>query len=102
MVLLLCMFTTMAGWAANITQNINANGQGDITGSGTKEAPYVISSLAQWNTFASDSKYFASGTYVKLDGNISGVTTTVGTQSNPFQGTFDGGGYQRDSQYRHE
>ena len=96
MALLLCMFTTMAAWAADITQNINANGQGDITGSGTKEAPYVISSLAQWNTFASDSKYYASGTYVKLGDNISGVTTTVGTQSNPFQGTFDGGDYTLD------
>ena len=66
---------------------------GYITGSGTVNDPYVISSLAQWNRFASDSKYYVSGTYVKLGGYISGVTTTVGTQSNPFKGTFDGGGY---------
>ena len=65
-----------------------------ITGSGTADDPYLISSTADWNTFASNvnggTSY--SGKTVKLDADIS-VTTMVGTYSNPFRGTFDGGGH---------
>ena len=63
------------------------------TGSGTANDPYVISSKNQWNTFANANNheaFYRSGTYIKLDADISGVTTTVGTQAYPFQGTFNG------------
>ena len=69
---------------------------GHITGTGTASDPYVISSMTQWETFATESNaatYWASGVYIKLGANITGVTTTVGTQTHPFQGTFDGQGY---------
>ena len=82
-VLLLVMMLTMAQttWAA-------------ITGSGTADDPYLISSTEDWNTFANNVNNGTSysGQTVKLNADIS-VTTMVGTYENPFNGTFDGGGH---------
>jgi len=65
-----------------------------ITGSGTADDPYLISSTEDWNTFANNVNNGTSysGQTVKLNADIS-VTTMVGTYSNPFRGTFDGGGH---------
>ena len=69
---------------------------GYITGTGTDNDPYVISSTKQWETFATESNaatYWASGVYIKLGANITGVTTRIGTTSHKFSGTFDGSSY---------
>ena len=65
----------------------------DIAGTGTENDPYIISSTADWNTFA---YYVNNGTknysseYVKLNYDIT-VTMMVGTsEANSFQGTFLG------------
>ena len=65
-----------------------------ITGSGTADDPYLISSTEDWNTFANNVNNGTSysGQTVKLNADIS-VTTMVGTWDNPFNGTFDGGGH---------
>ena len=66
-----------------------------LSGSGTEEAPYLIRSIYEWNSFAyhvnEGTTY--SGQYVQLTEDIS-VTTMVGTsEANSFQGTFLGGGH---------
>ena len=61
------------------------------TGSGTADAPFIINSADDWNTMAAivaDGKSF-SGKYVQLNEDIT-VSTMVGTDSEPFSGTFDG------------
>ena len=61
------------------------------TGNGTAEAPFIVSSEDDWNTLAAivaGGKSF-SGKYVQLNEDIT-VSTMVGTQSQPFSGTFDG------------
>ncbi len=67
---------------------------GCTSGTGESGDPYIIRSASDWNEFA-QSVYFGnthSGKYVKLANNIS-VTTMVGdSESNSFQGTFDGDG----------
>ena len=80
-----------------------------ITGSGTADDPYLISSTEDWNTFANNVNNGTSysGQTVKLNADIS-VTTMVGNYDNPFNGTFDGGGHtlnvtlNNDSQYGDE
>ena len=80
-----------------------------ITGSGTADDPYLISSTEDWNTFANNVNNGTSysGLTVKLNADIS-VTTMVGNYDNPFNGTFDGGGHtlnvtlNNDSQYGDE
>ena len=81
--LLLVMLLTMAQTA-----------MAAITGSGTADDPYLISSTEDWNTFANNVNNGTSysGKTVKLNADIS-VTTMVGTYDNPFNGTFDGGGH---------
>ena len=63
-----------------------------LTGAGTKESPYLITSTADWNEFATEAKaakYWAIGVYVRLDADIT-VSTMAGTNSHKYQGTFDG------------
>ena len=83
LILTLAVMLTMAQttWAA-------------ITGSGTADDPYLISSTEDWNTFANNVNNGTSysGQTVKLNADIS-VTTMVGTYDHPFNGTFDGGGH---------
>lgn len=73
---------------------ITANlwGQATLSGSGTEESPYLITSAADWNIFANEANaatYWKIGKYVRLDADIT-VTTMVGTNSNKYRGTFDG------------
>ena len=68
-------------------------------GDGSAKNPYIISTTAHWNQFATDvnggTNY--SDKYFLLDADIS-VTTMVGTgttgnNAKTFNGTFDGGGH---------
>ena len=87
---------------------ITANlwGQAALSGSGTEESPYQITSVADWNIFANEANaatYWASGVYIKLKNDIptaaeiaagtTGVSTMVGTSSNKYRGNFDGDGH---------
>lgn len=80
---------------------ITANlwGQAALSGSGTEESPYQITSVADWNIFANEANaatYWASGVYIKLsntwDNSSDEVSTMVGTSANKFSGNFDGNG----------
>ena len=81
------LFMTVASWA-------------EITGEGTESDPYVISSVDDWNTAATESKYFSpsggSFQYIKLANDLD----FTGKTFNIFCGTvgycsihFDGQGY---------
>ena len=86
MLLLVTMLTSAGAWAT-------------ITGGGTASNPYVINNNDDWNTFSNENNaaiYWTSGVYVKLAtdiGTSTAVTTMVGTSSNKFKGTFDGGAH---------
>ena len=66
-------------------------------GSGTAESPYILANTADWAAFATkvndgtyaDKHFKLSNTW---DNSAAAVTATVGTEQNPFQGTFDGNG----------
>ena len=66
-------------------------------GSGTSDAPYQITSAADLTQLATDvnggESY--SNMYFKqtADITLSGEWTPIGTQSNPFKGHYDGGGF---------
>ena len=66
-----------------------------LSGSGTAADPYLISSAADWDTFAAAVSGGTSfeGQTVKLTADISGITTMAGTSDNKFKGTFIGGGH---------
>lgn len=90
MMLFVMLLTASTAWAT-------------ITGTGTQADPYVLSTVDDWNTFASNvnnnTKDY-SGEYVKLsdswDNNGNPVTTWVGYNYvgtyRFFKGTFDGNG----------
>lgn len=71
-----------------------------LSGNGTSENPYQISSVSDWNAFAAavNAGYSYSGEFVKLTANIgtaeNPVTTMVGNLVDivyySFKGTFDG------------
>ena len=66
---------------------------GILPGSGTPDAPYLISSTDDWNAFAANVNAGAtSAACYRLGADIA-ITTTVGTSDHPFGGTFDGGGH---------
>lgn len=77
------------------------------SGSGTKADPYLISNVNDWMSFCCENNaatYWASGVYVKMTADVgtteNPVTTMVGTsETNAFQGTFDGGGHTLTIQY---
>ena len=65
----------------------------NLAGQGTKDNPYLISSVNDWNKFATNvnNGVTYSDKYIKLTASIS-VSQMVGTSSaNSFQGHFDGG-----------
>ena len=89
------------------TYNLSAAANSDICylgvttetvfeGNGTEASPFLLSSLDDWNRFAqmvSGGTSF-NGKFVKVNANISGITTMVGTSwdyDKNFQGSFDGG-----------
>lgn len=67
-------------------------------GSGTEKDPYIIASETAWNYLADqvNAGNTYSGKTIKLsddwDNSSSAITATVGTETYPFQGTFDGNG----------
>ena len=64
----------------------------DLTGGGTAENPYIISSTVDWLVFANKVNTGASGyatAYYKLTEDIA-VSTMVGTAGHPFKGHFSG------------
>ena len=70
-----------------------------LSGNGSAQNPYVISSAADWETFANSVKFgnSYSGKYVELKSDIT-VTQQCGyvtgsTPSKAFRGTFIGGGH---------
>ena len=85
---------------------INLWGQGlssSLSGNGTEEVPYQITSTSDWNDFASDvnNGYDYSGKYIKLENDIEinvnngdmmvGVFVAKDNSANrPFNGIFDG------------
>ena len=66
----------------------------DLSGSGTKEEPYLIQDEVDWETFASNvnSGTSYSGQYIKLENNIT-VSEMVGQSDHSFSGTFMGDGH---------
>ena len=83
MMLLMMMLTTVTAWADG------------LSGSGTAANPYLISSAADWTTFATavSGGTTYEGKTVKLTADIDGITTMAGTSDNRFKGTFVGGGH---------
>ena len=76
-----------------------------LSGTGIQTDPYVINNVDDWTVFAynvNNSVTSYSDQFVKLNADIptaddiaagKSITTTIGTSnSNCFQGTFDGGG----------
>ena len=74
-----------------------------LTGSGTSESPWQISSAADWDIFAGwinneehASEYYKLMTNIptqtEIDNGTVGVTTMVGTDELSFYGVFDGNG----------
>ena len=68
-----------------------------VLGSGTENDPYILLNAADWVAFAADvNAGVNTNKHYKLadtfDNAASPVTDTVGTQSHPFTGTFDGNG----------
>ena len=64
-------------------------------GSGTANYPYLITSADDWNEFALsvNAGNTHSGEYVKLTSNISTWMMAGASETNSFQGTFDGNGH---------
>ena len=69
---------------------------GAITGAGSSADPYLITTAADWATFAGDSAtYWGSGVYVQLAGNIDfsgGNIAPCDAASANYAGDFDGNG----------
>lgn len=83
-IMLVCA-TTMSVHATN----------GTPAGDGTKTNPYIIADEDDWNTFAKEANaatYWSEGVYTRLETTLS-TDTMIGTDSHPFCGNFDGGGY---------
>jgi len=66
-----------------------------LSGSGTETDPYLISNTYEWDAFTlnvnSGTNY--SGKYVKLTDDINATAMAGLSETNSFQGTFDGGGH---------
>lgn len=65
----------------------------DLKGEGSKDAPYLIETTADWNKLAEfvTNGGDTLGKYFRLENNIS-VSTSVGKDDKLFKGTFDGSG----------
>jgi len=69
--------------------------QDRLSGDGSDETPYLISSDSDWIIFANSSNYatyWASGVHVRLETDIT-TDQMIGTSSNKYQGVFDGNGH---------
>ena len=84
MTLLLTMITATGAWA-------------DMPADGSAENPYIINNATDWATFAADinagnNLYACYKLADDFDNSSSPVSVMVGSQDNPFRGTFDGNG----------
>ncbi len=85
--LLLALIAATTAWATD----------GTLSGSGTQSDPYVIADAADWATFAANVNAGTNASaYYQLSNSFSNASSpvgaTVGTESSPFTGTFDGNG----------
>ena len=67
-----------------------------ISGEGTSESPFLISSASDWNTLVTDSATISLGTYLKLTADITFDSTTPAKAFTNLYGELDGGGYTID------
>ena len=85
---------TMPG--SNVTINATSWTSG-LSGIGTAGNPFLISTTTDWDIFANyvNNGYTFSGEFLKLTADITDISTMAGTSdSNSFQGTFDGDGHK--------
>ena len=64
-----------------------------VAGAGTVENPYQLSTSADWETIAAKVNAGDGNIHIKQTADLSGITTVIGTEENPFKGTYDGQGY---------
>lgn len=85
--------TGMGEYEGTKTINFKIIGS-SLSGAGTEESPYLISSDDDWVSFVTNVEdYSFSGQYVKLTKDIN-IKSMAGVRDNsPFSGTFDGGGH---------
>ncbi len=64
-------------------------------GEGTASSPYLIKTAAHLQEFSTSARDWAADVYVKLDADVdaAGLTSPIGSLSNPYQGHFDGAGH---------
>lgn len=60
---------------------------------GSIENPYKIASSADWEAIAAKVNAGDGNIHIKQTADLSGITTVIGTEENPFKGTYDGQGY---------
>ncbi len=68
----------------------------DLQGKGTQDNPYTIATLDDWNTLAhfyTEAQGFPTHNFLQT-ADLEGVTTMVGTELVPFNGSYDGGGHK--------
>ena len=80
--------------AASVAGTANYAAQWPTQGAGTAESPYLINNAADWNGFAINvgNGHTYSDKYVKLNTDISVSAMAGNSETNSFQGHFDGGG----------
>ena len=64
-----------------------------VAGAGTVENPYQLSTSADWEAIAAKVNAGDGNIHIKQTADLSGITTVIGTEENPFKGTYDGQGY---------
>ncbi len=86
--------TGTGDYAGSISANFKVADQ--LSGSGTEADPFRVESAADWNKFKSvlNGGHSYKGEFIKLTADISVGNNMIGTSSNPFSGTFDGGGHK--------
>ena len=57
---------------------------------GTEDDPFLLQNILDWEVLSNWSKKGAVGYYYKLTQDIDNITTMVGSEFYPFNGTFDG------------
>ena len=68
----------------------------DLQGEGSQDNPYTIATLDDWNTLAhfyTEAQGFPTCHFLQT-ADLEGVTTMVGTELVPFNGSYDGGGHK--------
>lgn len=70
----------------------------ELSGSGTKSDPFLITSADDWILFAANvnNGQAYKNQYIKLTADLTGITTMVGTKTRYFCGVFNGDGHTID------